>query len=807
MTLMYDVRFALRQLRRDRVFTSVSILTLALGIGATTTLFAVLRAVVLTPLPYPRSNQLVDIATTYRGEPGAISVGNYFLIKQRARTLEAVAARAGATFNLAPESGDPERVAASRVTANYFKVLGVEPAAGRGFTSDDDLPGEPHVAILSQRLLTRRFGNDANLLGHTLFLSGRPYEVIGVMSEEFRLPGDPTDVWTPLGLREAGASFDASYLTLTARLREGVSEAALAGDVRALSAAMIETAPRDNDGRTAVVSGLLDRIVGNYRERLYVLLGAVSLVFLISCVNVASLLMARGAARQWEIAVRAALGAGRGRIARQLLTEAFVLCSLGTLAGLALATLALPVFVSQGPVDIPRLKDARISADVLAVATALSCIAALIAGLVPALRESRRGLAASSARSSRGSTEGGRDRIRQSFVAAEVGLAMMLLMGAGLLIQSAWNLERVSPGFNPSGVLAARLALPISAYPAEEKPAAAVARIVEDLRARPGVAEAAASTRPPMIGDVDYGLRIEGREPTPRNRINARMQLVTPGYLETMRVPLRNGRSFTPADRRGVTRVMLVNETLARLAWPGESPIGKRVACCEGGDDPVWKEVVGVVADTKARGLGIAGFPEFYLPMDQAPARSFEANGGSITLVARPAGAKVETLAPLMREAVRQVDPSLPLYDIATMESRLAASTAMTRFNRLLLTVLGFLGLTLSVVGIYGVIAYLAAQRAREIGVRMALGAHRVDVVRLVLRQGLSAVGLGLVLGGAGAYAQSRAIESVLFDVSGRDPFTFMAVCAVLLLAALAASAGPALRASRIDPAKTLAEP
>jgi len=808
MILLQDVRFALRQLRRDRAFAAVAVVTLALGIGATTTLFSVLQAVVLNPLPFPRPEQLIDIATTSGGEPGSISAGNYFLIKERTRTFDAVAARAGASFNLAESGGDPERVAASRVTANYFALLGAAPGIGRTFTVDDDVPGEAHVAVLSHRLFIRRFGGDPSVLGRILRLNDRPYAVIGVMPEAFRLPGDPTDVWTPLGLTAAGASFDASYLSMTARLKDGMSEEALASDVQALDAAMLEAAPRDNSGRVLAVSRLLDRIVGDYRERLFVLLGAVSLVFLIACVNVASLLLARGAARQREIAVRSALGAGRARIARQLLTEALVLSVLGTIAGLVLAAAALPVFVSHSPADVPRLAEAGINGRAIFAASLLALIATLLAGLAPALRESRGGLAAFSAQASRGSAGGVRDRLRQSFVAAEVGLALMLLMGAGLLIRSAWNLEGVSPGFDASNLLAARLTLPVSGYPGEEKPAAAVSAMVEGLSSRPGVAEAAASTRPPMIGDVGYGLRIEGREPIPQNRINARMQLVTPRYLETMRVPIRAGRSFEAFDRRGTTRVMIVNETLARLAWPGENPIGRRISCCEGGPDtPVWKEVIGVVADTKARGLTVPGLPEFYLPMDQAPARSFEANGGSITLVARPSGQSVESLTPLLRETVRQVDPSLPLYDIATMESRVAASTALTRFNRLLLSSLGLVGLALSVIGIYGVITYLAAQRSREMGVRMAIGARPRDIMKLVLKQGLGAVALGFVVGGAGALAQARAIESLLFGVSGRDPLTFLAVCGVLLLAALAASVLPALRASRIDPAKTLAEP
>ncbi len=806
-TFLHDVRFALRQLRRDRAFTAVAVLTLALGIGATTTLFSVLHAVVLNPLPFERSEQLVDIATTWQGEPGAISAGNYFLIRKAARSFERIAARSGATFNLAGSS-DPERVQAAHVTADYFKVLGAAPALGRVFAEDDDVAGRARVAVLSHRLFARRFGSDPGILGRTIQLSGRPYVVLGVMPEAFRVPEDATELWTPLALVEAGASFDASYLTVTGRLKDGVTDAALAADIQSLNRALLEAAPRENNGRSLAVSRLLDQIVGDYRQRLYVLLGAVSLVFLIACVNVASLLMARGAARQREISVRAALGADRLRIARQLMTEAFVLCALGTLAGLALAALALPVFISQSPADVPRLAEASINAPVLLTASALALVATLLAGLAPALRESRAGLTAGAAQASRGSAGSVRDGVRQTFVAAEVGLAVMLLMGAGLLIRSASNLEHMSPGFDPTNLLAARLALPIGAYPGEEKPAAAVARMVENLAALPGVAEAAASTRPPLIGEVGYGLQIEGREPLPQNRIGARMQMVTPGYLETMRVPLRAGRTFTSADRRDTLRVMIVSETLARLAWPGENPVGKRIACCEGRpDSPVWKEVIGVVADTKARGLTSPGLAEFYLPFDQAPSRSFEANGSSITLVARPSGMNAEALTPSMREAVRLVDPGLPLYDVATMESRVTASTALTRFNRLLLSCLGLVGLMLSAIGIYGVIAYLAGQRSREIGLRLALGALPRDVVRLILGQGARAVGAGLVLGITGAIAQSRALEALLFGVSGRDPMTLAAVAGLLLLVGLAASALPALRASRIDPAKTLAEP
>ncbi|MEO8360103.1 MAG: ABC transporter permease [Vicinamibacteria bacterium] len=800
-----DIRYAARQLRKDRSFTTIAVLTLALGIGATTTLFTVLNAVVLTPLPFPHSDRLLSIATTWRGDPGAVSVGNFFLAKERSRTIEAIAARSRATFNLT-EGGDPERISGARVTAGYFALFGANAELGRTFTSDEDVPGS-QLAVLSHRLFTRRFGANAAVIGQTIQLSGRPHTVIGVMPRSFQIPEDKTEVWTPLALTKGPDSFDASFLSVTARLKEGVSQAQIEDDARAISRAMVEEAPRDNEGRRLSAAFLIDEIVGDYRQRLFLLLGAVSLVFLIACVNVASLLMARGASRTREISVRAALGASRLRIARQLLTEAFVLCSAGALAGLALAAVALPVLISQAPADVPRLADARINGVALITATSVAFLATLIAGLVPALRESRAGLTTGVAQASRGSVGAVRDRVRQTFVAVEVALALMLLMSAGLLVRSGQNLDRVSPGFDPGNLLSARFALPGGAYPGEERPAVAIARMVANLKSSAGVADAAASTRPPLIGDVDYGLRVEGREVTPQNRINSRMQMVTPGYIETMRIPLKLGRTFTLDDRRGGTRVMIVSETLAQTAWPGESPIGKRMACCEGGpDQPVWKEIVGVVADTRARGMSSGSLNEFYLPIDQAPSRSFDANDRSVTLVARAVNGRPESLTSAIRQAVRTEDASVPLFDIATMSSRVAESTAVTRFNRLLLLCLGGVGLALAAIGIYGVIAYLVSQRTREISVRMALGALPSDVVRLVVGQGVRAVGLGVVLGGLGVIAQGRAIEALLFGISGRDPMTFATVAGVLLLFALCASALPAFRASRIEPTKALAD-
>jgi putative ABC transport system permease protein len=804
--LTLDLRFAARQIRSRPSFAGFAVLTLALGIGATTTLFTVLKAVVLQPLPFPAPERLIDVATEWQRSPGAVSVGNYFVIKETARTLESVAARSGATFNLSGV-GDPERIQGARVTASYFDVFGVRPLLGRVFSEAEDERGEAPIAILAHGLFVRRFGADPHLVGRTVLLSGTPHLVLGVMPPDFGLPEDTTEIWTPIAFGPE-RSFDAHYLTVTARLKAGVSKEQLRSDVLAISAAVRKAAPRDNEGRTFLATGLLARIVGDYRTRLLILLGAVTLVFLIACLNVASLLLARGTAREGEIRLRAALGASRARIARQLLAETLVLSSLGAIVGLILALVALPVFVSQSPSDVPRLSEARIDMEALLLASFAAFVATLLAGLAPALRASRAGLASGAAAGSRGSTEPCSDRLRHTLVAVEVGFALMLLMGAGLMVRSGLELDRVKTGFDPENLLSARLALPTAAYPGEVAPAAAVERIVSSLENSAGVSEAAASTRPPLIGDVTYGLRIEGRDPTPANRINGRMQLVTPGYIETMRVPLREGRTLTTSDRFGATRVMVISETLARTAWPNESPIGKRIACCEGTDsEPVFKEVVGVVADTKARGVASPSLSEFYMTLDQAPRRAFEANGGSITLIARAANGQPETLTTALRQSVRSVDAAIPLYDVATMSSRVAASTAVTRFNRLLLSCLGGVGLMLAAIGIYGVVAYLMSQRTREIGVRMALGARPADVLGLVVRQGLGAVTSGVVLGSLGVVAQGRALESVLFGVSGRDPLTLGAAALVLIVFAVAASALPSRRAVRIDPTKALAEP
>lgn len=801
-----DARYALRQLVRAPGFFAAAVLTLALGVGGTTAIFGAFDAVVLRPLPFQEPERLIDVATAWQGGPGAVSVGNFVVMQQHARAFAGLAARNPATYNLA-DGGAPERVLGARVSHDYFRVLGVGPALGRVFGADEDQPGHERVVVLSQRLFVRRFGGDPGLVGRTIHLSGIAHDVLGVMPARFQIPGDETELWTPIAFTaEQRVMFDAHYLGVLGRLRPGVTGEQLAEDLQRVAAEMVRAAPKDNEGRALLSAPLLERVVGDSGRRLTLLLTGMALVLLIACVNVANLLLARGATRARELALRAALGAGRARLVRQLLTEAFVLSALGAAAGVALAAVLLRVVVAQGPPDVPRLAEAALDARALAVASAIALLAALVSGLWPALHAAGLDLHDALGRGARGVAGGVGGRLRRALVAAEVALALMLLMGAALLLRSARNLDLVPPGFDATDVLSARLALPSSAYPGDEQPARAFARLVDGLREAPGVAAAAASSRPPLIGEVSYGLLPEGRPPEPRYRINSRLQLVTPGYLELMRVPLRQGRLLEAADRRDGPRVMLVNETLARTAFPGESPIGKRIACCEGDDqNPAWKQIVGVVADTRARGLDKSGFAEFYLPMEQAPARAFDAIGRSVTVLARPRDGAPESLVGALRESVRALDPALPLYDVATMASRLRRSTAPMRFNSILLATLAGVGLLLSAVGLYGVIAYLVSQRTREIGVRIALGALPRHVVALVLKQALGALLAGLGVGMLGCLAQARAFESVVFEVSARDPFTLAAVVALLLAVGLLASALPARRAAALDPTRALA--
>ena len=806
--LRQDVAYALRQLARARSFTAMALLTLAAGLGATTALWSVVEGVVLRRFPFAHPDRTVLVAETWKGGDSNFSAGNYVDLAEStastasARSFSELAAMQFSALNLA-WGPDPARVLAARVTGGFFAVFGVRPLLGRTLGAAEIEAGEESVAVLSHALWAERMGGDRAIVGKTIRLSNRPYRVVGVMPERF----DPTDsheeLWVPLVFTPAQrAQHDEHYLDVVGLLRPGASAQAAQAELSVGMRHLASLFPQDNAGRQSVrVASLAAFILGDVPRRLYILLGAVGLVVLIACANVASLLLARGALRQNELAVRAAIGAGGRRLVRQLLTESAVLGLAAGALGTGLAWVLVKLFVRLAPPGIPRLGETRIDGGVLLFAALLSLAASLLCGLVPALRSARQ----SPQTLLRGGMSGegpSRDRLRLVLVAGEVALALTLLVGAGLLIRSALHLERLPLGFDPAGVLTARVGLPESAYPQPLAVEQAFEQIVARLGKRPGVRAASAGSGVPLGGyGGNNGLLPEGQAFSPENLIDASFHLVMPGYLETLRIPLLSGRTFDAADRAGGDRVMVVSRALARRAWGDADPIGKRIACCEDAAASRLKTVIGVVADVRTRGPASEVRPEFYLPMAQAPQEGWKWLQRTVNLVVR--GDSPAALAAALRGAVHEIDPTLPVPVVA-LEDALRRSLAEQRFHTALLLGLGLLGFLLASVGIYGVIAYFASQRTREIGIRMALGASRAHIVRHLAIEGCIPLAGGLLLGAAAALAATRWLEGSLYGVTATDPLTFAAVAAMLGGTGWLAILLPALRATRIDPTRAI---
>ena len=803
--LRQDIGFALRQVRKRPGFTAIIALTLALGIGATTAIFGVVHAVVLRPFPYIDAERVMLISDTWRNEPSEMSGGNFNAFRTRSTAFAAMTAIDYSSFNLSV-AGRPERVIGARVSHGFFDVFGATPARGRVFLPEEDSPGREHVVVLSHQLWRDRFGSDANIVGTPIHMNGNSYTVVGVMPADFDMIAESEVLWVPAAFTpERLAEHDGHFLIVYGLLAPGITQAQAQDQLARIARELAVEHPITNSETGVVIQPLVDTIVGDYRPRLYILLGAVIFVLLIACSNVANLLLARGAGRSKEIAIRTALGAGRARIVRQLLTESVLLALIGGGLGLLLAHLAMQLLVAGAPTGIPRLEQSQLTGPVLGFAMFIALASALIFGLAPALRTARPDLQSTLKEGGRTDTGAPRDLVRSGLVVAEVALALMLLVGAGLLIRSAIHLGQVQLGFEPSGVLTARLALPAGRYGTPQAAEDAYRRIVEELSRAPFVEAAAASSQAPLgPGGNSNGLIPEGKPIAIESAISSRLRIITPRYFETLRIPLRTGRGFSDDDIHGAPRVMIINETLAQLAFPGESPIGKRIACCEGAPDaPNWKTVIGVAADTRWQGPGVESSPEFYLPMAQIPPDGWNWTERVMTVIARTSNDPA-TLTPALRAAVATVDPELPVYDIATMPERLGRSLAQSRFNTFLLTTLGAIGLVLAVVGLYGVLAYLVAQRSHEIGIRMALGATARDVLLLIARQGMMLVLAGIALGTVAAILTAGLLRGLLFGVTATDPVTFVGVAAVLAIAGVLAIIIPARRATRVDPTRAL---
>ena len=804
--LRQDIAFTWRQMIASPGFTAIAILTLALGIGGTTAIFSALYAVVLQPIAIREPDRLLLVGETFQGQISSMSVGIYIDAVGGTQAFEGLAAERFSNVNLS-DGITPERVSAGYVTANFFSVMGASPTIGRTFTADEDQPGTNHVIVLSHRLWLRRFGASASVLNRPIRMNGVNYTITGVMPESFDLTADTEELWAPIAFTpEQRVLHDEHYLTVYGRLKAGVSSERARAELEAVAVRVRHDFPKDAKNLVYGTRPFREQFVGDYRARLLVLMAAVGIVLLIACGNVANLLLARGAARAREIALRAALGAGRWRIVRQLLTESVALALIAAGAGLVLAKWFITAVIAWSPGGVPRLDQAHLSPVALGFAAAIALFSSIVSGLVPSLRLARTDVQNGLRDGGRGSTGGGlRDRVRAGLIVGEVALSLLLLFGAGLLIRSAIALQHVNPGFDPAGVLAARFSLPETVYGdiAREKE---VLRRIHDAAAQlPRVTSAAVTSFAAMGGGGGSNglLAEENGTLDPQRYIVSTLRLTTPGFFNAMRTPILKGRAFMETDRAGGQKVMIISEALAARAFPGQDPIGKRIACCESGPDGFdRKVVVGLAGDIRSRGPAVAPSPEFYLPMAQAPDDAWHWFR-AFYVVIRTDGDPAAAVEPL-RGAFREIDPELPLFDVRTMNERLSGTLATARFNTLLLTLLGAIGLVLAAGGIYGVIAYFVTERTQEIGVRIALGATRGDVLRLILGQAMPPVAIGTAAGLAAAVGASRVLSSQLFGVSRSDPLTIAAVIATLIGVALVASALPARRAAEIDPARAL---
>jgi putative ABC transport system permease protein len=802
-TLLQDVRYAARQLAKRPAFTVVAVLTLGLGIGANAAIYSVVNAVLLRPLPFKEPGRLVAVWTRQANKGalrGANSYPDFADYRDQATSFEGMAALRQHSYTLStPEAG--ERIEGARVSWSLLGVLGVAPRLGRDFRADEDRLGGPRVALLAHALWERRFAAHPGVVGQSITLDGEPYTVVGVLPEGFRLDfelGD-AELLSPLTLdgKDAITERGSHYLRVIGRLRAGASLEQAGAELAAISGGLEKAYPESNTGRTASAMPLHDELVRGVRRGLLVLLGAVALVLLVASANVANLLLARAPEREREVAVRSALGASGRRLGRQFLTESVLLALLGGLLGLLLAHWGVAALVALAPADLPRAADIGVDLRVLGATLLVSLLTGLLFGSAPALRAARTRLSDALNEGGRGSAGPGRARMRNGLIVAEVATALVLLAGAGLLVRSLGRLLDVDPGFSPERVLTAELQLPETRYAKPEQVVAFYERLLPRLAALPGLVSAGAGTPLHFGGSVwtTTFVRRDLPEPAPGERPSAHYKAVTPGYFEALRIPLVAGRGLSDADRRGAPRVVVVSRALARRLYPDEDPLGKPVAVGVGfgeeGDNTTW-QIVGVVGDTALMRLEDEPPPTFYVSLWQHP-------WSDPSLVLRASG-EPRALAEAMRREVQALDPELPVSRVRTLPELLSASVAQRRFQALLLSAFAAVGLALAAVGLYGVMAFSIGLRTREIGIRMALGAERRGVLRLVMGQGLTLVLAGIGIGLLGASALSRTLASLLFRVSGTDPVTLGAVSAVLLLAAALACYVPARRATRVDP-------
>ena len=801
--ISHDVQFAVRQLVRTPGFTVVAVLSLALGIGATSAIFSVVYSVLLRPLPFAHAERLVSLRERNGRDDTqgmVVTAGNYGSWLALAHDFEALAAYGYGSATLTG-AGEPQSLQLLRASAGYWKAMYLPPTAGRYFGADEDHPGAPAVIVISQHLWQSAFGSDPRIVGRDITLGGRPYTVIGVAPAEYALAGGLTDAWIPLALSASQLAEHSDHeYAVVGLVRQGVPQSRAIDDLTTVETSLAHEYPGGFFDGGIITQPLSDAVVGSARQLLLILLGAVLLVLLIACSNISSLLLARAGARETEIAVRGALGAGHGRIVRQLLAESLVLAMAGAVIGLAVAAAGLRFLVTMTPQgSVPRLDEASLNAPVLAFTIAIALGCGIVFGLYPALRAANPELQQLLREGSRGTGGGMGARLREALVIAEVAIALVLLVAAGLLVRSAMLVQRVDPGFDPANVLVAGISLPDARYQTDDARRGVLDRIASLVGAVPGVAQVAMVSRIP-IGDGGFDCRLRAEGADERAFIIASVRSASPDFPKTMRVPLVAGRFFSPSDVAAGPPVAVLTRSLAHRLFGEADPVGRRVVDCTSGstEAPLMRTVVGVIGDMHANGLQRDPTNEIYVPIAQVVLEH------SMKLLVLGSVA-VTSLVPAIRRAVAAVDPLLPLARVRTMDEIVARSLAVSRFTTLLLLSLGGMGLTLAVIGIYGVIAYFVAQRRREIGVRIALGATAGRVVRLVVREGVTLAVIGVAVGCAAALALSRAIGSLLYEgVSARDPLTIISVALLIALVAACASAIPAWRAARTNPTTAL---
>lgn len=800
--LWKNLVYSFRMLLKKPSLTAVAIIAIGLGIGANTAIFSVVNTVLLQPLPYPQPEQLVMLSSELRNQTldgrGTFSVPDFLDVQQSSTTLEYVAT-VKRTGTIVTEGGDPERLIGAAVNADYFPLLRVKPAIGRVFTRDEDKTGAPSVILLSHALWQRRFGGDPAIIGREINIGGKT-TVIGIMPPGFEYPisDDPQDFWEPLfsaafmtsEIREerANRSFD-----VFGRLKPGVTLEQAKADLDLLSRQIEQQWPQSNTNLSFSAVSMHEDLTRDYRPALLVMLGAVGLVLLIACANVANLLLARAAARQKEVAIRMALGASRRRIASQLLTESLLLSLAGGAAGLLLASWGIDLLVAYGPPEVPRLREVSLDRYVLAFTFGVSMLTGVLFGLVPALHASKPDPGNMLKDTGRGFSHAGRNRMRSALIVSEVALSLMLLVGAGLLINSFWRLLQTDAGFDPKGVLTLDIPLDRRIYPKPEQRTAAFQQLAGRMKSLPGVRDVSVVSNVPLTDfDVELSFQIEGRAPyKPGEEPGADYTIAGSDYFKTMNIAVLRGRAFTEHDTTNSPNVMVVSDAFVKLYFPNEDPIGKRIIF--EGENETRREIVGVVADVRRNGLDIDVQPEMYVSHLQNPERR-------MNIVMRTETRDASQLTQAARAEVKAFDPNQIVWRVQTLEELLDTSVAARKFNMLLLGIFASVALVLAAVGLYGVMSYSVSWRTHEIGIRMALGAKRADVLRLVVRQGMTMTLIGLALGLVGAFAMVRVLAGLLYGVSPRDPLTFTGVSIVLLAVALLACLVPARRATRVDP-------